>query len=278
MSSNVSKARTHFSVGDVPWAVVVHVHARETPLIVRMTFPELRYNAAGLASIPVSGPSSTGGLHLFDVSALPETFEPFVVRSHFLPARFAVEGLGYEVEFGTGLAGGNGPAAITDVHVESGVTRETLGLPWSSLLTAALMASSYEARIYPANYDGEYLGWGPMARLVTEHVHADVVRLGARPTEVEVRATAGKSTGRPKGSALRSDEKLSELARLWNEAPDGYVSPSGLGGRVAYVQDQGPEWGYHESRIREAVKECRRRGLIAPSPRSKPTKRKRRGR
>jgi hypothetical protein len=278
MSRNASEARTHYSVGDVPWAVVVHVHARKTPLVVRMTYPELRYDAEGRVEIPVSGPGSTGGLYSFDVSALPETFEPFVVRSHFLPARFAVEGLDYEVAFGTDLAGGNGPAAITDVHVGSGVTRETLGLPWSSLLTAALMASAYEARIYPANYDGEYIGWGPLARLVTKHVHADVVRLGARPTEADVRATAGKSTGRPKGSALRSDEKLSELARLWNEAPDGYVSSSGRGGRVAYVQDQGPEWGYHESRIREAVAECRRRGLIPPSPRSKPTKRKRRGR
>jgi hypothetical protein len=277
MSRNVSEARSHYSVGDVPWAVVVHVHAREMPLVVRMTFPKLGYNAEGRVEIPVSGPGSTGGLYSFDVSALPETFEPFVVRSHFLPARFAVEGLGYEVEFGTGLAGGNGPAAITDVHVGSGVTRETLGLPWTSLLTAALIASAYEARIYPANYDGERVGWGPM-RLVTDRVFPDVVRLGARPTEAEVRATAGKSTGRPKGSALRSDEKLSELARLWNEAPDGYVSSSGRGGRVAYVQDQGPEWGYHESRIREAVAECRRRGLIPPSPRSKPTKRKRRGR
>lgn len=275
---NRSNGRTTYSVGDAPGSVVVRAKGHSQPLTVRMTFPELARRERGRVSVPLWGEGATGALHKFALRELPATFAPFEVASHHLPARFVVEGLPYEVTFTTALGPDGGPVVITELRVSAtdveGVTREKLVLPVASLLTAALMASSYVARVYPANYDGELIGW-PGSRLTTDEVTVLYARRGERPTERAVRATMGRTTGRPHdGGALMSDAKLGRLAALWNEARDDYAHERYGRGRVAYVRSH-PELNYHPSRIAVAVRECRRRGLIPPSPRTRATKSRR---
>ncbi len=266
--------------------VLVTPKGHEAAVPVTMTHPKAERweTPSSIPGVPITMTTltETGPGASPVVFHVPEPFtHPVQVRGNLLPARFTVPHGNGTVEFEIGLNATGRRIVVTRLHMvgdaEEGVTKGALVVPIATYRDAAIRLSTVRLNLYPPGYSGPGIGWdaSEIIEAGTEGCVGAMEYIGDAPPE-KVRQSSGRRPGRPptSGVKLMSEENLELAATLWVECPENYADAAGTG-PYRFLATHG--LNYARSNLERLVAECRRRGTIPHTDRSKPTKKRKGG-